>query len=188
VQKRLGLTIILVTHDQLDAFTLSDRIGVMRNGQIEQIDEGRLIYERPNNQFVREFVGRSVMLHGILKNRDGVMAVVEFGDGSRVDIAAANCATGLSPGDPVSVWTRPEDLHVASAQGSDGPPGALPGTVTSAVFLGDRYGCAIALDCGQAIWTYVQRAYHPKRDDRVRLALDPQCAHVAGGAGMEETA
>jgi ABC-type Fe3+/spermidine/putrescine transport system ATPase subunit len=188
VQKRLGLTIILVTHDQLDAFTLSDRIGVMRNGQIEQIDDGRLIYERPNNRFVREFVGRSVMLHGTLKSRDGAMAVVMLGDGSRVDVAAANCATGLSAGDAVSVWTRPEDLQVAPAQGSDGPPGTLSGTVTSAVFLGEKYGCAIALDCGQAIWTYVQRAYHPKRDDRVRLTLDPQCAHVAGGASMEETA
>src|SRR6185503_13898028 len=163
VQKRLGLTIILVTHDQLDAFTLSDRIGVMRNGQIEQIDDGRLIYERPNNQFVREFVGRSVMLHGILQSRDGGMAVVAFGDGSRVDVAAVNCPVGLSLGDAVGVWTRPEDLQVAPARDGDRPPGTLPGTVTSAVFLGEKYGCTIALDCGQAIWTYVQRAYHPQR-------------------------
>jgi ABC-type Fe3+/spermidine/putrescine transport system ATPase subunit len=184
IQMRLGLTIILVTHDQLDAFTLSDRIGVMRNGQIEQIDDGRVMYERPTNQFVREFVGRSVMLHGVLKSRDGVAATVAFGAGGSPGGGPDGGTDGLVAGDPVSVWMRPEDLRFGPDHAGASDAATLPGTITSAVFLGDRYGCGIGLDCGQEIWTYVPRALHPKPGDRMRLSVDPREGHITRRAEL----
>jgi ABC-type Fe3+/spermidine/putrescine transport system ATPase subunit len=177
IQMRLGLTVVLVTHDQLDAFTLSDRIGVMRNGRIEQIDDGRVMYERPTNQFVREFVGRSVMLHGVLDSREGATAAVTFGTGGSLNIASEG-AEGLVKGDAVSVWMRPEDLQFGPERAGAPGAAALPGTISSAVFLGDRYGCAIALDCGQEIWTYVPRGLHPKPGDRIRMGVDPREGHI----------
>ena len=64
LQRRLGVTVVFVTHDQIEALSLSDRIAVMNRGQVEQLGQPYEIYERPATPFVRDFLGRTVLLRG----------------------------------------------------------------------------------------------------------------------------
>ena len=180
IQKSLELTVVLVTHDQLDAFSLSDRIGVMRNGVIEQIDLAARIYEEPNSKFVREFIGESVTFEGVLTARNGDGCVVALADGTKVNVGArfTRNAENANLGDEVTIWARPEDLAVVE----DGArlENALHGTVTNQVFLGDRYKCEIELEGGQNLRTWVPRGVHPRRGDRIALRIDPEGSHIAG--------
>ena len=64
LQRRLGITVLFVTHDQIEALSLSDRIAVMQRGRVEQVGPPRSLYERPASAFVRDFVGSTVILRG----------------------------------------------------------------------------------------------------------------------------
>ena len=64
LQRRLGITVLFVTHDQVEALSLSDRIAVMHRGRVEQVGSPRALYERPASAFVRDFLGQTVVLSG----------------------------------------------------------------------------------------------------------------------------
>ena len=119
LHRQLGTTTLYVTHDQVEAMTLADRIIVLRDGIIEQVGSPRELYERPANIFVAQFLGTPRM--NILK------AVVADGGQARLDdgrsVALPALAAPLAPGTPVSVGIRPEDLRIGAA------PGALPFTI-----------------------------------------------------------
>ena len=76
LQRRLGLTFIVVTHDQEEAMTLAHRIGVMDQGKLVQIDTPRRLYERPNSRFVADFVGNINLFEATLERRDGDLATL----------------------------------------------------------------------------------------------------------------
>ena len=67
LQRRLGITVLFVTHDQIEALSLSDRIAVMQRGRVEQVGAPRELYERPASAFVRDFLGQTVILRGAVK-------------------------------------------------------------------------------------------------------------------------
>src|SRR5688500_20177150 len=66
LQRRLGITVLFVTHDQIEALSLSDRIAVMQRGRVEQVGAPRELYERPASAFVRDFLGQTVILRGVV--------------------------------------------------------------------------------------------------------------------------
>src|SRR2546428_3112122 len=70
LQRRLGITVLFVTHDQIEALSLSDRIAVMQRGRVEQVGAPRELYERPASAFVRDFLGQTVVLRGVVKKLD----------------------------------------------------------------------------------------------------------------------
>jgi ABC-type Fe3+/spermidine/putrescine transport system ATPase subunit len=82
VQRELGVTTLYVTHDQEEALVLGDRIAVMRDGHIEQIDTPKRIYNRPRNLFVGTFLGQANLIRGRLAGREGQLAVVETSVGT----------------------------------------------------------------------------------------------------------
>lgn len=178
IQRRLGVTVILVTHDQLDAFTLSDRIGIMRNGRIEQIDEGRQVYERPRNTFVREFVGNSVVFKGILADETERAWRIRLADGTTVEVTRDQGGATFEPGAPVCIWSRPEDLAVTVDTPDNDSRGKVRGLVERAVFLGNSYGCTIRLADGGDIWTYVPRVLHPRAGMSVLIEISPVAAQL----------
>ena len=112
---RLKTTSIYVTHDQIEAMTMGDKIVVMRDGRIEQTGSPLDLYDHPANQFVAGFIGSPAMnfLPGTLK-RAGGSARIELGDGTQLD---APPRSGGADGQPVIFGTRPEHLTLVDAGG-----------------------------------------------------------------------
>ena len=118
LHQRLKATIVYVTHDQVEAMTLADRIVVMRDGYIEQIGGPDEVYDRPSNTFVAGFIGSPAMnmLPGHLRRRNGKVSV-EFPGGAQIELQAPLSG---EDGVPVLYGIRPEDLHLGTE--SDGWP------------------------------------------------------------------
>lgn len=125
MQQRLGITTLLVTHDQEEAMTMSDRIAVMHGGQILQIGPPGEIYDRPRSRFVAEFLGTSNIFEG---QTDAT--------GHRFSIEAGEIAlpTAAKPGAPVALSIRPERVRLGAA--AEALPTRLRARVSSAVFRG----------------------------------------------------
>lgn len=106
IQRRVGITFIYITHDQGEALTMSDRIGVMSRGRLEQVGTGRELYDAPQTAFVASFVGEANILPGIVRERDGEEAVFETALGR---LRARN-PRGLIAGSSAMLFIRPEFL------------------------------------------------------------------------------
>lgn len=119
IQQELGITTVLVTHDQDEAMSVSDRVAVMNRGRIEQVSAPRELYRRPRTHFVAEFVGAMNFLHGTLADSAVVVG------GVRVPVCGLS-ASG-APG-PVEVGVRPEDVVLVPEGG--GHHAGAPGRVT----------------------------------------------------------
>ena len=147
LQRKLGITFIFVTHDQEEAFAMSDRVVVMSEGRIEQIGAPAEVYEEPVNLYVARFVGETNILDGRVQERENghVAAVVE----------GAPCALAtkrdLAPGTPVKVILRPEDLWLEREQPAGERQLWLPGTVEETVYKGTTYDIAVTLDIGKRV-------------------------------------
>jgi putative spermidine/putrescine transport system ATP-binding protein len=133
LQQKLGITTIMVTHDQREAMTMSDLVVVMNAGRIEQIGGPLDVYRRPATSFVARFIGTTNLL-GAARGSDGVLRVA----GREFDV------TGDAASGDVVISARPEDAHILLGD----PPGrnALPGTVVFVRDLGEMFECYV--DCG----------------------------------------
>ncbi|HKU61734.1 MAG TPA: ABC transporter ATP-binding protein [Gemmatimonadales bacterium] len=126
--RRLGITTVLVTHEQEEAFDLGDRVAVMRQGRLEQVGTPDELYAAPANLFVGEFVGRSSVVPAM------VLGPTDAGDGARVAIEGVEWQLdGVAPlaAGPAEMLLRPEALRFVPAG-----PGALPVTVRASRFVG----------------------------------------------------
>ena len=121
LQRRLGVTLIFVTHDQEEALAMSDRIGIMNAGRLDQVGTPADIYDRPASRFVAGFIGEINLV-------DGTMAGGRF---AAADSTPMPCPTG--PDGPATLALRPEKITLG-APGS----GVADGTITDASFLGDQ--------------------------------------------------
>ena len=117
IQREVGITFVFVTHDQGEALTMSDRIAVMSDGNVEQIGTPEEIYNSPSSLFVAGFIGSANLLPGEVTGRDGEDTIVQLRSGSSVRSRAAN---DHAIGDKVSVMLRPERLDVAIEATDDG--------------------------------------------------------------------
>jgi len=124
LHQRLKTTSVYVTHDQIEAMTMGDKIVVMRDGRIEQTGTPLALYDHPANQFVAGFIGSPAMnfLPGTLR-RSGGAASVELAGGT---VLAAPMGAGGSDGQPVILGTRPEHLTLVDASA---PSGSIPARV-----------------------------------------------------------
>jgi iron(III) transport system ATP-binding protein len=132
LQRELGITSIYVTHDQIEALSLSSTIAVMRAGEVVQMGKPRDIYENPQNKFVAEFIGTSNFLDGTVKTRNGDRYVVETHDGR----LALDAAIDVAPGTEVVVSIRPEAVLLTTERPGDAV-NVWEGNVTNRAFLGD---------------------------------------------------
>jgi iron(III) transport system ATP-binding protein len=139
LQRRLGITVVYVTHDQEEALAVSDRIIVMHDGRIAQDGRPRDLYERPVDAFVASFMGEANRVMGVLERLDDTLGRVTIGGLQRT-----LPHRGL-PAGPVDVAIRPEALVIGRAPAA---AGALRGTVTHAAYLGARMEYSIATEIG----------------------------------------
>jgi spermidine/putrescine ABC transporter ATP-binding subunit len=132
LQQRLGITTLMVTHDQEEALTLSDEIAVMRNGKVEQLGPPAEVYERPVSRFVANFIGVSNFFTGRVTraDRDGLAIATDDG----ITLAVPGSAPA---GQTVTVALRPEAIALEPASGAaDGAPNALDAVIDQIVYRG----------------------------------------------------
>ena len=137
LQRRLGVTTIMVTHDQEEALTMADRIVVMNHGVIDQVGTPLEIYREPATRFVADFIGTMNFLPGRVAGPDRVgIAAIEVSLPERLD--------GLAPGTPVTLAVRPEDLLVQAAPSDR--PNTFAARVEGLEFLGSFVRADLALE------------------------------------------
>ena len=136
LHRTLGSTMIYVTHDQVEAMTLADRIVVLRGGQVEQVGAPLELYQRPANMFVAGFLGSPAMnfLTGVAELLAGQAMAVRLAGDALVPIGARD---GLVPGSPVSLGVRAEHMALAPSDPAGGGVAGIPVTVQAAELLGD---------------------------------------------------
>jgi len=137
IQKELNITSVYVTHDQIEAMTLSDRIVVMNQGVIEQIGSPMEIYRFPNSRFVANFIGRANFIDGVvLAQKGSELTVRTLGE----TITLSNIKREFREGEAVTLIVRPEMIQIKKSGG------LYKGVVQRAVYLGDVMEYAVEID------------------------------------------
>lgn len=139
LQQTLGITFVLVTHDQEEALTMSDRLAVVNKGRLEQVDKPRAMYESPSTRFVAEFIGTANFLPGKVKEIEQGRVSVESSLGC---FWATERHSVLKVGDRTELTVRPERCEVTHASSE----GSLSGDLESVVFLGPVTRLAVRLN------------------------------------------
>ena len=161
MQQQLGITFIYVTHDQEEALTMSDTIVVMNHGSIQQIGDGKSIYDEPKNAFVANFIGDSNILDAVMLRDFEVQAA------GRV----FECVDeGFGENEPVDMVVRPEDIMLV---GTD--VGMLTGTVESVLFKGVHYEMMIT--AGGFRWKVHSTTMFPVGSE-VGMSIVPSNIHI----------
>lgn len=133
IQTELGITTLFVTHDQEEALGISDRVGVMSNGRLEQLGTPTEVYRSPANTFVARFVGS---MNELPAETVGSGAV-------RVGTATVDAQHSFSSGTPITLLVRPEDLRLHA---DETPDQGIPGTVVARTFQGAATVVSVRLD------------------------------------------
>lgn len=159
IQRKVGTTTIMVTHDQSEAMSISDRIVVMQAGRITQIDTPHKLYEQPRSTFISTFVGKANLLSA---------RILKSGNNGRVEISTTTLeVTNLAgdPGQSVRLSLRPEKISLTPAG-----QGMLDGSVTARYFLGDRWIYYFNTDLGELI-VIVSNSDQPPLSEQMRTGL-----------------
>jgi len=172
MQRELGITFIYVTHDQEEALTMSDTVVVMREGTIQQIGTPTDIYNEPKNAYVADFIGKSNIVSGIMK--EDCLVSIEDVDFECVD-------KGFSENEPVDVVIRPEDIYLVEPD-----KGKIEGVVESAIFKGVHYEMCVLADCGHRWIIHDTNLFEV--GSRVGILVKPFDIHVMKKTIQEDSA
>lgn len=169
LQQDLGVTTVYVTHDQVEAMTMGDRVAVMDKGVLQQVDSPLKLYDKPNNLFVAGFIGSPQMnlLEGV-----GVEGQARLGDYKvPVDRTAEKKMNG-----PVTVGVRPENWRIVGES-----EGGLPVRVTVVEELGADsfvYGTSDVEGTPSAVTIRISGRVHPAKGETMYVTTDPEHVHV----------
>ena len=142
IQQEVGITFIFVTHDQEEALTMSDKIVVMKNGEIQQIGTPQEVYNEPSNRYVANFIGESNILPGTMLEDYKV----------RFDDITFDCVDyGFKENEPVDVVIRPEDIDIVDIK-----DGKMTGEVVSVLFKGVHYEIMVETVPGTSVTVNMQ--------------------------------
>jgi len=138
LQQQLGFTVLFVTHDQIEAMSLSTRLAVMNQGHIEQLGPPQEVYERPQTPFVEDFLGRTLRFRGTVTERQSNYQIVEFDGLKNVQVRVSDGAERAAVGKKVLVAIRPEDVRV-ERDCFTGHGNVIPCDVENVLHLGREY-------------------------------------------------
>ena len=133
LHQRLGTTFVYVTHDQSEALTMSNRIAVFNEGEVQQLATPEELYERPQNAFVAQFIGENNRFWGTVKGHEGNFCAVELDHGEQVQALAVNID---GAGGRTSLSLRPEAIFVEPAEGAC--DNLFPARIEELIYMGDH--------------------------------------------------
>jgi ABC-type Fe3+/spermidine/putrescine transport system ATPase subunit len=175
LQQRLHVTVLFVTHDQIEALSLSDRIAIMKAGQIEQLGSPEEVYYHPATPFVRDFLGKTFLLAGKVLGINDEQINVEIQQSGAAPLIIQRSKLSASSnglpavGQAVMVAIRPEQIAL-TGHASDGLPNMIQAKLRAVQFLGDRYEYTVVL--GSETRVLVSPASrHLKAGEKVFLEL-----------------
>ncbi|KHJ55646.1 ABC transporter ATP-binding protein [Aureimonas altamirensis] len=155
LQQELGLTFVIVTHDQEEAMTMSDRIAVMRAGRIEQVATPAILYEAPNSRYVADFIGNVSIVEGTVEDVSGDRLRLAAEGGTLTVDGAPNLAKGAA----AALAVRPEKIKLSRRPPEAGAANVLKGTVWDIAYLGDVTLFNVKLDSGTIMRATVMNAF-----------------------------
>jgi len=179
LQKKLGLTTVMVTHDQEEALTMADRLVVMNEGEVRQAGSQRDLYERPADRFVAGFVGRSTFLSGEMASGGRFV--------SKGGLAIACNAAGTVTG-PATMALRPERVHVAPKPLA-GLDNTMVGEVEFVSYLGAMLDVHVRVSPSERIVAQMPNRpdiFAPNVGDRVHVGWTADATSVFAGSGAAE--
>ncbi|MER9670647.1 ABC transporter ATP-binding protein [Mesorhizobium sp. M0203] len=184
IHQDLGMTTIYVTHDQREALTMSDRIAVMDQGTIVQVDTPSALYRMPQNRFVAEFVGESTLLPVSVCQRGSDVSFA----GQRLKIAKHNIT---KPSPHSTLLIRPEHVRIARRVTGEGgtDTNCFAGTVSHKLFQGDQLLLRVTLAGGQDVLvreaaTHAAAGNSLEVGEKVSLLLDREDSILVPGSGL----
>ncbi len=162
LQENVGITFIIVTHDQDEALSMASRIAVMEKGAVQQIATPAELYERPANRFVADFIGKVNLIDARVLAKKGKTVTCETQGLGKIDIV-----TDQTCGDKVTIAVRPEKLKISKAAPKGAKLVAIEGTVRDVAYYGDTSHVVVLAKGG------------------VELAVNVQNDSREGGSGVE---
>ena len=179
IQDKLGITFVVVTHDQEEAMILSTRIAVMENGRFEQIGQPKEVYEFPQNRFVADFIGTINTFDGIVQNvEDG--RVIVASDESGTSLHALSDDPPLK-GSDVCVAVRPEKIYISQARPDNADDACLPGIIEDLGYFGNISLYRVRLGTGKIVLVSAQNRRRTidralEWDDEIFISWRPRSA------------
>jgi putrescine transport system ATP-binding protein len=172
LQRRLGVTFVIVTHDQEEAMIMADRIGVMDHGKLVQVGTPAEIYEKPNSRWVAEFVGEVNIIEGEAAGPSTVRT-----QAGELRVLPKERAQGR-----VAVAIRPEKIHLSTEQPQSTSENCIAGRITSIAYRGDVSLYAVRLDSGfelkASVANVARHAVAARSGDRVVACFEPESCVV----------
>ncbi len=163
IQKSLGITAVYVTHDRVEAMSLSDRVIVMKDGRIRQIGSPNTIYEQPDSMFVAGFVGKVAFFPAEFKGTaDGRSVCTIHGK----QVRAGSSVAGLTAGKPAMLMARPESLRLGAPDS-----GIVDGTVRQNVYLGSSIESFVTTEYGELLVQIDDPAGKRVADEGARVSV-----------------
>src|SRR5580658_6973319 len=179
LQRRLGLTFVIVTHDQSEAMIVADRIGVMDRGWLRQVAQPADIYERPNSRWVADFIGDVNVFEGIV-GEDGLSV-----EGTAAGTLRVTAKIDAKPGATVWLAVRPEKMRVTLEPPAPQPPpeNCVAGTIVDIGYLGDLTIYKLRLADGTIMTAAIANTGHAAErpidwDERAWMSFAPEAAIV----------
>jgi putative spermidine/putrescine transport system ATP-binding protein len=174
IQRRLGMTVVYVTHDQEEAMNMSDRIAIMNRGRIEQVGMPSEVYERPSNAFVGRFLGEANILDGTIDGLEGDCATLRVGG----LVLLARVRDAVTVGSRASLFVRPERVAIRLPGAGERSGNRVEGRVQRVSFLGNIVRYLVEAAPSTHVMVDVQN------DGRPPLAVDTA---VALGWAMDDS-
>ena len=167
LQRTLGITFVFVTHDQEEALTMSDRIAVMNQGRVEQVDTSAAVFEYPTTEFVAQFMGAPNFFTGVVKSM--AEGLLQLGAASDVDITMRANGTQFERNEEVRFIVRPEKLDLRTKSGTSDGEVSIEVTIEDRVYQGVNTVWVVRSDTGERYYIYEQNDRPFREHQRFRV-------------------
>jgi putrescine transport system ATP-binding protein len=180
LQETVGLTFVIVTHDQEEAMTVADRISVMDHGKIAQVATPAEIYEAPNSRYVADFIGSVNLFEARVESAEPGHVRLMAKDGFTIDVSTGSV---LTPDQAVWFAVRPEKVRIAHSAPGDSGSNAVVGEVWDIAYVGDMTLYNVRLASGKLVRSTMMNAARTVErpitwEDRVWLSFAPDAGVV----------